>query len=458
MAKYELIYGDGAGPTDHSGKDIYVMEEGYALNRLEDSSTLLASKDPKSSGVIIRDSGFSQSATSTAPRLASLDVFRGITVALMILVDDAGGFCSAINHSPWDGITVADFVMPFFLFIVGVSLGLTYKRVPNRVIATRKAVLRALKLFITGLLLQGGYFHGIHNLTFGVDLLHIRLMGVLQRIAIAYLLTALCEIWSTSDVLVDSGYSLMKKYRMQLIIGSLLTTTYMFLLYGLFVPDWDYQIPLQDGMSRFYAVKCGVRGDTSPACNAVGMIDRRILGINHLYKRPVYGRTKQCSINYPYNGPLPADAPSWCEAPFDPEGLLSTIMAVVTSLIGLQFGHVLLHSKHHRDRIFQWMIPTFGLLALAFSLDFCGMHMNKALYTVSYTCITAGVSGLLLAGIYLLVDVYNYRRPWCAMEWMGKNALVIYVLVACNIFPLFIQGFYWKEPSNNLLSLIGIRS
>ncbi|KAK8939029.1 hypothetical protein KSP39_PZI011372 [Platanthera zijinensis] len=453
MGKYELIQGDDGGASDH-GKDLYVLEEGYA------------SKDPRSSGgcaapdtqKTIRDGGFSPADAARPPRLASLDVFRGITVALMILVDDAGGFCSAINHSPWNGITVADFVMPFFLFIVGVSLGLTYKRVPNRISATRKALLRALKLFITGLLLQGGYFHGIHNLTFGVDLLHIRLMGVLQRIGIAYLLTALCEIWNTSNVLVDSGYSLMKKYRMQLIIGSLLTATYMCLLYGLFVPDWDYQIPLQDGMSSFYSVKCGVRGDTSPACNAVGMIDRRILGIDHLYKRPVYGRTKQCSINYPYNGPLPSDAPSWCEAPFDPEGLLSTIMAIVTSLIGLQFGHVLLHFKHHRDRIFQWMIPTFWLLALAFSLDFCGMHMNKALYTVSYTCITAGVSGLLLAGIYLLVDVYGYRRPLCAMEWMGKNALVIYVVVACNIFPIFIQGFYWKKPNNNMLSLIGIKS
>lgn len=60
-------------------------------------------------------------------RLASLDVFRGLTVALMILVDDAGGILPAINHSPWNGVTLADFVMPFFLFIVGVSLGIVYK-------------------------------------------------------------------------------------------------------------------------------------------------------------------------------------------------------------------------------------------------------------------------------------------------------------------------------------------
>ncbi|KAK9089960.1 hypothetical protein Sjap_023137 [Stephania japonica] len=129
-------------------------------------------------------------------RLLSLDVFRGLTVALMIFVDDIGGLIPTINHSPWDGVTLADFVMPFFLFIVGVSLGLTYK------------------------------------------------------------------------------------------------------------------------------VKCGVRGDTSPACNSVGMVDRKILGIQHLYMRPSYRRTKQCSIDSPDNGSLPPDAPSWCQAPFDPEGIL----------------------------------------------------------------------------------------------------------------------------------------
>lgn len=69
-------------------------------------------------------------------------------------------------------------------------------------------------------------------------------------------------------------------------------------------------------------VKCGVRGDTGPGCNAVGMIDRKIMGIQHLYRRPVYERTQECSINSPENGPLPPDAPSWCQAPFDPEGLL----------------------------------------------------------------------------------------------------------------------------------------
>jgi predicted acyltransferase len=96
------------------------------------------------------------------------------------------------------------------------------------------------------------------------------------------------------------------------------------------------------------------------------------------------------------------------------------------------------------------------MLILAFAMDFFGMHMNKPLYTLSYTLGTAGAAGLLFAGIYTLVDLYGYRRPTVAMEWMGMHALMIYVLIACNILPIFIHGFYWKEPKNNLLKFIGI--
>ncbi|KAM3386813.1 hypothetical protein ACQJBY_009995 [Aegilops geniculata] len=397
-------------------------------------------------------------ASPPAPRLVSLDVFRGITVLLMIIVDDAGSFLPAMNHSPWEGVTIADFVMPFFLFIVGVALALAYKRVPDKLDATRKATLRALKLFCVGLVLQGGFFHGVRSLTFGVDITQIRLMGILQRIAIAYLVTALCQIWLKGDDDVDSGLDLIKRYRYQLLAGLLITITYMVLLYGTYVPDWEYRISGPGSTEKTFTVKCGVRGDSGPGCNAVGMIDRKILGIQHLYGRPVYARSQQCSIDSPQNGPLPPDAPSWCQAPFDPEGLLSSVMAIVTCLIGLQYGHIIVHFQKHRERIMHWLVPSFGMLVLAFAMDFFGMHMNKPLYTVSYTLCTAGAAGLLFAGIYTLVDLYGYRRPTIAMEWMGMHALMIFVLIACNILPIFIHGFYWGEPNNNLLKFIGIRA
>ncbi|XP_031256111.1 heparan-alpha-glucosaminide N-acetyltransferase [Pistacia vera] len=392
------------------------------------------------------------------PRLASLDVFRGLTVALMILVDDAGGILPAINHSPWNGLTLADFVMPFFLFIVGVSLGLTYKNLSFSTVATRKAVLRALKLFVIGLFLQGGFFHGINDLVYGVDIAKIRWMGILQRIAIAYLVAALCEIWLKANDRVSSVLSLWKKYRFQWATSMVLTAIYLSLLYGLYVPDWQYENPVETSSSahRIFSVKCGVRGDTGPACNVVGMVDRKIFGVQHLYKKPIYSRTKQCSINSPDYGPLPLDAPSWCQAPFDPEALLSSVMAVVTCLIGLHYGHIIVHFKDHRDRMRNFVILSSSLAVLGLALDLFGMHINKPLYTFSYVCVTAGAAGILFAAIYFMVDVSGYRRITSVLEWMGLHALLIYILIACNLLPVILQGFYWKRPENNILRLIGI--
>ncbi|XAR48270.1 Heparan-alpha-glucosaminide N-acetyltransferase [Bertholletia excelsa] len=391
-------------------------------------------------------------------RLVSLDVFRGLTVVLMIFVDDAGGIMPAVNHSPWNGVTLADFVMPFFLFIVGVSLGLVYKNVPCRSVGTRKAIFRAFKLIMLGLFLQGGYFHGLNELTYGVDIEHIRLMGILQRIAIAYLLTAACEIWLKGDNKVNSGLSLLRKYQSQWAMAFALIALYLTLLYGLVVPDWEYQISTETSSlaPKIFSVKCGVRGDTGPACNAVGMIDRKILGINHLYRRPIYARTEQCSINSPDYGPLPADAPSWCEAPFEPEGLLSSIMAIVTCLIGLHCGHIIVHFKDDKVRLSQWMISSLALVTMGIALDFLGMHINKAMYTFSYMCVTAGAAGVLFSGIYLLVDVYGHKRSTLVLKWVGMHALVIYVLAACDVLPVILQGFYWRQPENNILRLIGI--
>ncbi|KAF5741549.1 hypothetical protein HS088_TW10G00549 [Tripterygium wilfordii] len=88
-------------------------------------------------------------------RLVSLDVFRGLTIALMILVDDAGGDIPSINHSPWFGVTLADFVMPFFLFGVGISICLAFKKISSKSTATKKVILRFTKLFLLGILLQG---------------------------------------------------------------------------------------------------------------------------------------------------------------------------------------------------------------------------------------------------------------------------------------------------------------
>ncbi|XP_020575050.1 heparan-alpha-glucosaminide N-acetyltransferase-like [Phalaenopsis equestris] len=113
-------------------------------------------------------------------RIASLDVFRGLSIALMIFVDYAGPVFPVVAHSPWHGVRLADFVTPFFLFIAGISLSLVYKKTSNKLQATQQATLRALKLFLLGVLLQGGYFHGVNSLSFGIDIEKIRWSGILQ--------------------------------------------------------------------------------------------------------------------------------------------------------------------------------------------------------------------------------------------------------------------------------------
>jgi len=400
-------------------------------------------------------------AADVKQRLKSLDVFRGLTVALMILVDDAGGILPTINHSPWNGVTIADFVMPFFLFIVGVALALVYKNVSDKVVTTQKAILRTTKIFVLGIILQGGYFHGLNNLSYGVDLVHIRWFGVLQRIAIGYFLAAMCEIWLTSNSLVDSFPGFAKKYCIQWVVAVLLSTLYVGCLYGLYVPDWQFEVPtinfhgtsLNNG-SAVQTVKCGLRGSLGPACNAVRMIDYSVLGVKHLYQHPVYKRTKECSVNSPDYGPLPSNAPVWCQAPFDPEGLLSSVMASVTCFIGLHFGHILVNFKDHRERILNWIISSLVLILFGIFLDVLGMPLNKALYTFSYMCITSGAAGLLFSAIYSFVDMFGYRRPTVLLEWMGLNALLIYALAACDLFAAAIQGFYWKSPQNNVVTAV----
>ncbi|CAK9134551.1 unnamed protein product [Ilex paraguariensis] len=255
----------------------------------------------------------------------------------MMLVDYAGSIFPIIAHSPWNGVHLADFVMPFFFFVAGVSLALVYKNVPNKVEATWKAVLRSLKLFFLGILLQGGYLHGITTLTFGVDIERTRWLGILQRIAIGYIVAALCELWLPCQWWRGEGAS--RNYFSHWCTAFSLCAIYLGLTYGLYVPDWQFEelqstsfsLPSNDGY--IYKVRCSVRGDLGPACNAAGMIDRYVIGINHLYKKPVYRNLKECNISK--TGQFSESTPSWCHAPFDPEGILRTIKDGYT--IGVSF-------------------------------------------------------------------------------------------------------------------------
>ncbi|KAG0570609.1 hypothetical protein KC19_6G174900 [Ceratodon purpureus] len=393
-----------------------------------------------------------------SPRLASLDVFRGLSIAVMILVDRAGGIWPAINHSPWNGITLADFVMPFFLFIVGVALALTYKRISSdKKSASQKALRQTLKLLIVGLVIQGGYYHALRDTGYGVDLERIRLGGVLQRIALAYMVVALCEIWAPRkyyDVSRDK-FALFKMYYIHWVVAAAIVVVYLALLYGVYVPDWDFTLVTSSASDpEVLHVSCGVRGSVGPDCNVVGYLDRAILGFSHMYQKSIYGRTTSCSVNSPDYGPLPMGAPEWCRAPFDPEGLLSSVSAIGSCFLGLHFGHVLNHRKEHCARLYDWSVMSLALLTTGMFLHLLGMPFNKPLYSVSYMLFTGGAAGIVLAGFYFLVDVRGWRSSTFVLEWMGQNAMLMYVFVAEGVLIALLKGIYIGSPDNNLISWI----
>ncbi|KAM6593146.1 hypothetical protein CsatA_000849 [Cannabis sativa] len=386
-------------------------------------------------------------------RIATLDAFRGLTIVLMILVDDGGEFYPRIDHSPWNGCTLADFVMPFFLFIVGVAIALALKRVPKINDAVKKIILRTLKLLFWGILLQGGYSHAPSDLIYGVDMKQIRWCGILQRIALVYLVVALIETFTTKGrpTAIDSRpVSIFTAYRWQWIGGFISFLIYMITTFALYVPDWSFI----DETKR-YTVKCGMRGHFGPACNAVGYVDRQVWGVNHLYSQPVWIRLKACTLSSPSGGPLREGAPIWCRAPFEPEGLLSSISAILSGTIGIHYGHILVHFKGHSERLKQWMSMGFGLLIIAIILHFTdAIPINKQLYSFSYVCFTAGAAGIVFSGLYILIDVWGFRTPFLFLEWIGMNAMLVFVLGAQGILAAFVNGWYYGTPDKSLVNWI----
>ncbi|XP_075074314.1 uncharacterized protein LOC107789973 isoform X3 [Nicotiana tabacum] len=345
-------------------------------------------------------------------RVASLDVFRGVCVLLMMLVDYGGSIFPSIAHSPWNGVHLADFVMPFFLFISGVSLAIAYKKVLDRKGATLKAVFRTLKLLLLGVFLQGGYLHGITGLTYGVDIEKIRWLGILQRIAVGYITAALCEIWLPRQRIKKR--SLFSNYIWHWCVAFYLCAVHTWLLYGLYVPDWEFTVSRTPDLNIYKECK--------------GFNDDKI----------------------------PQSFPSWCHAPFEPEGILGSVTAAVACIIGLQFGHILVQFQDHKERLYNWSILSFPLLFLGFFLAVTGVPLNKSLYTISYLLVTSAAAGITFCLLYVLVDMYGWRRLMFVLEWMGKHSLGIFIVIISNVAVILIQGFYWRDPHSNIVRFAGL--
>ncbi len=306
-------------------------------------------------------------APPVAVRLESLDVFRGATIAAMLLVNNPGSWASIyapLRHAEWHGWTPTDLIFPFFLFIVGVAITFSFGKLRERG-ATRgdlmvKAAKRGAILFLLGLLLHS--FPWV-----GYDYSRIRIPGVLQRIALAYVVASAIVLW------------LGPRGRLAALGGLLLA--YWAMLSWVPVPG----------------VGAGV---LEPGQDLGAFIDRAVFGTNHLWS---YSQT------------------------WDPEGLLGTIPAVGTVLTGV-FAGDWLRGARPPTTIVRGLVVA-GVAATAVGLLWGEVFpINKPLWTSSYVVFTSGLAALSLAVCYWLIDMKGYRRWSRPFVYYGVNAIAAYFL------------------------------
>jgi predicted acyltransferase len=311
----------------------------------------------------------SENAKPQDERLMSLDIFRGLMVAGMILVDNPGSDEKAywaIKHAEWNGWTTADFIFPAFLFLVGVSIVFSFAARLRRGESRRQILLHAFKRSL--ILIAVGLFVNASPII-GVDLHAWRLEGVTQRIAVCYFVAAILVLWSD--------------FRGQLIAIAVCLVGYWALLRfapvpGLGVPGRD--IPFMD-----------------PEKNIAAWLDRKLF-MGHLF-----------------------------DGTRDPEGIISTIPAIATTLIGVLTGYWL-RSNRTRGTIAMRML-LFGILGLiAGEVWNVWFPINKYIWTSSFVLFTGGFSLVFLAFLYWVIEIKRRRGAWTTpILVLGMNAIAGFV-------------------------------
>ena len=297
----------------------------------------------------------------TAKRYLALDVLRGLTIVAMITVNNPGSWSfiyAPLKHSEWNGCTPTDLVFPFFLFIVGVSMYFSFSKYGNTLNneSFKRLAKRTILIFAIGLFLNSFP-------QWARDLSKLRILGVLQRIAIVYGITSLIVLSA-------------KKSWLPYISSAILLLYWGILFY--FGKDAPFSL----------------------AENATIPFDRAILGENHMY----YG----------------------FGIPFDPEGLLSTIPAIVTALLGYMAG-TLIH-KTEETKITKQLFVA-GLAGIAAGLIWGLIFpINKPLWTSSYVLYTAGWASVVLAALIWIIDIKSYKKWTSFFVVFGMNPLFIFAL------------------------------
>jgi heparan-alpha-glucosaminide N-acetyltransferase len=199
-------------------------------------------------------------------------------------------------------------------------------------------------------------------------------------------------------------------------------------------------------------VICGEQGfyNTEPTCNAAAHIDRLVLGLQHMNPVAWYKHLPVCRDDQGMN-----ITPDWCLAPFESDGILTTLSATATTLLGLHFGHVLVENQQHLARLWAWTFPSAGLVVVGMALHNVGLLFNRQLWSFSYLCFTAGTAGTLLSSVYFLVEANGWRGGFSPLlQLVGRHSLLLFGLFNCDLLPTFLQGFYHRCPQNSLWSFL----
>lgn len=307
-------------------------------------------------------------ATQTG-RLRSLDILRGITVAGMILVNNPGNgkfVFAPLRHAAWDGLTPTDLVFPFFMFIMGISMFLSLQKFNFELTKDTlfKVIKRTILIFVVGLVLNWfshGYYYSF------TDFEHLRVLGVMQRLAIAYGVgSMLGMIFKGKHLLWLSGVILF--------------------VYALLIKFTGSEVLSPD--------------------NIVAVVDRSIVGESHLYKLRMSDGTPVA---------------------FDPEGLLSALGSIVQVLLGSYCGKIILSNKGKSEIIIQKLF-IFGTISLFIGLLLSyGFPINKSLWSSTFVLTTSGFASLLLGLLIWIIDIHH-KDKWCQFfEVFGINPLYLYV-------------------------------
>ena len=356
-------------------------------------------------------------------RIRCLDTFRGISIVVMIFVNYGGGKYWFFNHSKWNGLTVADLVFPWFIFIMGASIFISQQSLRKKGVRKRSIAFKILNRSLI-LLALGLFLNSAKNGRSGLIFSEWRLPGVLQRFALTYFVVAMVNLLlspSEEDLETRFSYNWKDSFR-DLTFFKWQHLVMLMILASHVIITLEVPVP---GCGKGYLGAGGLSDNGAHAhCTGgiSGYIDRKVFGLSHIYQHPTCTEPYHCS-------------------PYDPEGLFGVLTSVFLAYMGLQCGRILFMYPAHSSRLKRWLVWAliWGAAAAAltkWSKDDGYIPINKNLWSVSFIFATGSMAYILLSVCYVLIDLLHW---WSGVPFYfaGMNAILLYCghEVLGNHFP-----------------------